>query len=1036
MELHARMFFLCLLCIASASNVLPQEVAELKAEPSSSESIIEDLLGIPVQETNGSDQQPADNSRDKRALGLLLSGLAQIFGYTVTPIQFASLPNPNVTRPVAMSKAGVAVQQTASSRPTNATVPKQQETIRFTGVLNFGNNSNILGHLRQYEQIFHGPRSNTTATTTATMTTSRPATLPAKIALDPQINSQTKPPLLAPFFVKIPLPIAPDLLPISPLSVPAEDIGLTYQTVPVSTASGSEENAETPVRKEQEVVYRSNEDTERYTVEEKDIYDEKDVMKPADSPRVKIDEPSRDKQLNKERGDLQRKQEDRVKLEPKEEKKNHDKAADYSEEETNERYKNREKEITGRNREHVSKNESTESKPARDDEEDEGSAERHEDYASGENLSNESSKQSSKEEKEQNENYSTYNDLKQFSGYKHPENFEKYVEYNQQLPIGDYFHENNPEVIRDSYGEVLDDKKLEDDRIAGYVSMFKHPYVQTDDSRRAHAEDASREENERETSEDGYDEHLIRLQKLREEYAPPENKYEEYDLNDDSEADRGDRESEIPQNRTPTKSKRPKAERVRDKEDSHPGRPTNELENARSQEEVDFARYVPLIVPIRYVNANDKPRQASAQRLNYKETDKSTHDRLRENDAGPARTVLKESLTPQIGPPERPRQLHEGEHKELHAWPPPFDYAFDNTQSVTHTVVPPNSRIYYPQNYAPNYYQHVMKDTVTQNARDGSTEQPSGYVVVVDNPGYPYRYPYNVYYFSNEVVNSRNQAPHLNTEAPRPQNQVYVAQQTVDRQTIRVKPNVTEYKLNETTSSPRNYYYQSQNAVPTNTLDHYKYDFGDRAPQVKEPLNVDVRNPIFNSENWSNRIYRTQSPSTTIEEPPRPVFTQLQNIAPSNRNVPNGLPRSSRHSRMLRRVKKSVQQKDHRENDKNNSTKAPQILINKPFNDPQTAHDFFGFSKDDYNFGIESDAMKVAEEEKKTVEKSLLDSAEPVAYQHDDESIVKDIDEPENDTDKAKVKEYRNKVATLKVSERRQLKPNGPIEYVDFTRSL
>ena len=115
-----------------------------------------------------------------------------------------------------------------------------------------------------------------------------------------------------------------------------------------------------------------------------------------------------------------------------------------------------------------------------------------------------------------------------------------------------------------------------------------------------------------------------------------------------------------------------------------------------------------------------------------------------------------------------------------------------------------------------------------------------------------------------------------------------------------------------------------------------------------------------------------------------------------------------------------------------------QTLTSKSFNDPQSAHDFFGFSKDDYNFGSESNnAMKVIEENGKTREESdAFIAPEPTAYHHDDESIIKQTDEPENDTEKAKVREYRNKVATLRVSERRQLKPNGPIHYVEFTRNI
>ncbi|KYN42958.1 hypothetical protein ALC56_02763 [Trachymyrmex septentrionalis] len=1029
MELYVQILILCLLCVARAFEVPPEEIAEFGAGPLTH---IENLSKISVQETDGIDKQSTENPRDKRALGVLLSGLAQIFGYTVTPIQFASLPNPNVTKPAAtsnMPKADVK-QNVASSQPANTTVPKQQETIRFTGVLNFGNNSNILGHLQQYEQIFHGRQNNTIM-----MTTSRPAsTLPAKIPMDLGTHLQTQQPLLAPFFVKIPLPLAPNLLPMDPV----ENLELPYPSPPVSV-SDSNENTETPIRKEQEMIYRSNEDTERYTVKEKDIYDENDVRKPMNKYNHQLHIDELNKQQNKKPDELQRKQKEHIKNpNQREEERNHDQTDHYKEEEINERYRNHEEEIADRNRD-ASKNESTEERRPthHDDEEDEDSMERHKEYASQKNLPNKSSKQSPKDEEEENEDYHDDHSNKQFNRYKQPEDFDKYVEIGyQQLPIGDYFHEGNPEVIRDSYGEVLDNKKLKDDRIADYVNMFKHPYVQTNayDSQNVHnnPKDVSREENEEETSaEDGYDEHLIRLQKLREEYALPENKYEEYDLNDENEADRNDRENLRIQNNTSRRPKKPG--HFRDKEDDDV-----RLENAGSQEEADFRTYVPLVVPVRYIDANDKVQQATTRRLNYKKADKSTDSRFNENNMS-TQTIFKEQtlLTPQIGLPERPRQLHEGEHKEFQVWPPPFDYAFDNTEPAT-TIVPSNLPNYYPitQNYAPNHYQHVVKEIAAQDANDKSSEQPSGYLVVVGNPENPYGQPYNFYYFSNEAATSQSQVPNPHAEVPRPRDPVYVAhQESASEQIVQVKPNITKYNLNETTNSPRDYYYQPQE-IPVNILDRYRYTFEDRSPQTKAPFNIDINSQIFNTENWSNKIYRPQSPSNTAEQS-RPVFTLHQNIPPLNRNAQSRSSERPRHSGLLRKRRSLQPETENREN--NEEAKTPQqTLTSKPFDDPQSAHDFFGFSKDDYNFGSESNnAMKVVEENGKTAEESdAFIAPEPTAYHHDDESIIKQTDEPENDTEKAKVREYRNKVATLRVSERRQLKPNGPIHYVEFIRNI
>ncbi|XP_012054416.1 PREDICTED: uncharacterized protein LOC105617469 [Atta cephalotes] len=1030
MELYVQILILCLLCVARAFEVAPEKIAEFGAGPL---TYSENLSKIPIQETDGIDKQSTENPRDKRGLGVLLSGLAQIFGYTVTPIQFASLPNPNVTKPVAMSnmtKINVK-QNVASSQPANITVPRQQETIRFTGVLNFGNNSNILGHLQQYEQIFHGRQNNTIM-----MTTSQPAsTLSAKVPMDLGTNLQSQQPLLAPFFVKIPLPIAPNLLSIDPV----ENLELPYPSPPVSV-SDSNENTETPVleknlRKEEEMVYRNHEDAERYTVKEKDIYDEKDVKKPMNKYNHQLHIDELNKQQNNKPNELQRKQQEHIKnLNQQEEERNHDEADHYKEEEINERYRNHKEEIADQNRD-VSKNESTEERrPTHhdDDEEDESSMERHKEYASQKNLPNNFSKQSPKDEKEENEDYHDDHSNKQFNRYKQPEDFDKYVEIGyQQLPIGDYFHEGNPEVIRDSYGEVLDNKKLKDNRIADYVNMFKHPYVQTNmyDSQRVYnnPKDVSREET---SAEDGYDEHLIRLQKLREEYALPENKYEEYDLNDENEADRNDRENLRIQNDTSRRPKKPG--HFRDKEDDDV-----RLENAGSQEEADFGTYIPLVVPVRYINANDKVQQATTRRLNYKETDKSTDNRFNEDNMSPMQIFKEQTLlTPQIGLPERPRQLHEGEHKKLQVWPPPFDYAFDNTEPAA-TIVPSNLPNYYPitQNYAPNYYQHVVKEIAAQDANDKSSEQPSGYLVVVGNPENPYGQPYNFYYFSNEAANTQSQVSNPHTEIPRPRDPVYVAhQQSASEQIVQVKPfNITKYNLNETTNS--DYYYQPQE-IPANVLDRYRYTFKERRPQTEEPFNIDIKSQILNTENWSNKIYRPQLPSNTAEQSPRSVFT-LQNIPLLNRNAQSRSSERPRHSRLLRKRRSLQPEIENRKNNEE-AIALQQTLTSKSFDDPQSAHDFFGFSKDDYNFGSESNnAMKVIEENGKTTKESnAFIAPEPIAYHHDDESMIKQIDEPENDTEKAKVREYRNKVATLRVSEQRQLKPNGPIHYVEFIRNI
>lgn len=133
-----------------------------------------------------------ENIRDKRALGIFLQGLVQALGYNTTPIQIASLPNPNVTNTVNIDDVRSAGQ--SPSIVTMPTLSRPRETLRFTGVVNFGNNSDLLGHLRQYETLFHGSATAQPVNVTA----APPTTL-------------TPSPLLAPFLVSIPIPLAENL---------------------------------------------------------------------------------------------------------------------------------------------------------------------------------------------------------------------------------------------------------------------------------------------------------------------------------------------------------------------------------------------------------------------------------------------------------------------------------------------------------------------------------------------------------------------------------------------------------------------------------------------------------------------------------------------------------------------------------------------------------------------------------------------------------------------------------------------------------
>ncbi|CAB0034290.1 unnamed protein product [Trichogramma brassicae] len=184
------MRFALLLCLSRlVLSIHGQNAADVD---SSSSSISLEFDGMTDEESQ----------RHKRALGILLQGFMEALGYQVSPIQIATLPAQN---PVAAAAAPPMMQlmPNGSSMPAAAPTPRQRETLRFTGVFNFGNNvnaTNLVDHLAQYERIFHGNNGSATAPAASTGNKSKKKS-----------KKQKKPPIPDPLFVKIPLPIAPDL---------------------------------------------------------------------------------------------------------------------------------------------------------------------------------------------------------------------------------------------------------------------------------------------------------------------------------------------------------------------------------------------------------------------------------------------------------------------------------------------------------------------------------------------------------------------------------------------------------------------------------------------------------------------------------------------------------------------------------------------------------------------------------------------------------------------------------------------------------
>ncbi|KAK0163194.1 hypothetical protein PV327_006901 [Microctonus hyperodae] len=124
--------------------------------------------------------------RVKRAVGLLLQGLVQALGYNTTPIQIATLSNGNngdipLTSPLnvdsrILNQSPVEAQNSNgnNSPSISSSNSRPRETLRFTGVVNFGNNSDLSSHLRQYEILFHGMPTASSSVITPALSTITP----------------------------------------------------------------------------------------------------------------------------------------------------------------------------------------------------------------------------------------------------------------------------------------------------------------------------------------------------------------------------------------------------------------------------------------------------------------------------------------------------------------------------------------------------------------------------------------------------------------------------------------------------------------------------------------------------------------------------------------------------------------------------------------------------------------------------------------------------------------------------------------------
>ncbi|XP_015174131.1 PREDICTED: inner centromere protein A-like [Polistes dominula] len=694
----------------AASVVANQQVVDANLS-------IQELSSIKNIDNNSEHLNITDKYRDKRALGLILSGLAQIFGYNVAPIQLSSLPNPTGTdnnagasgnnqspsmqppmqplmqqpmqppmqspmQPQMQPSMQPPMQQTSSSQmmpmmSTTPAQPRQRETIRFTGVVNFGNRSDVIGHLQQYERMFHGGQTAASSSPSpspppppqpssmASLVSTTPASFSTMSSFDIRDSLKYRPPLLTPFLVKIPLPIAPNLPP--PIS-----------STMINNTPNKMNIINVPRKKEQEIVYRKNENIENYSVENKEIQNEKDVARPESKfqHNIYIDEPywkklheariaqlerqqeeyaerlkerdrernhSYQRENNSKQEEIKSQKEEEEEDEEEEKQQNHNyQEEDHSEQE--EQSKNREKEEEEEEEEHPEN--IKEEKYESNDEESESSGERYEEHPGYPRGGPANGKQ-------RLQNTGNYKDYENDS-YR---NYEREENIKEPLPISDYYEQDKPpQQLRDSYGEILDNRALVDERIANYFDKNKNEQ-NNDENSDKNSEMVNESE---EKSVERYE--LIKLERnnedpykrIREEYAvaPLENKYEEFNLE------------------TTDKS---------------------ELENFD-----DFAivKHTPYILPIRYVNGPDEIEEARARRFHSEKIKKANHTRNIINEKRLPRKKPKiEDLTPKIGLPERliAKKLHEGETKEVQIWPAPFDFIFDNTKK-TNVIVPIQTR--------------------------------------------------------------------------------------------------------------------------------------------------------------------------------------------------------------------------------------------------------------------------------------------------------------------------------------------------------
>ncbi|XP_043508363.1 uncharacterized protein LOC122527867 [Frieseomelitta varia] len=858
----------------------------------------------------------ANNLRDKRALGLILSGLAQVFGYTVDPVQIASLPNPN-------SEARV-TNNTIESNGSTTSAARQRETIRFTGVVNLGNGTDVLTQLQQYENIFHGGNGSSSSTSSP-----------------PQFDPRTQTPVQPqPFLIKrLPLPFMSEpplpTIPQPPLpEIPSQFINLSYP-----------ESYVVPTRNDQDTAYKSKNAT---------VKDQSPIVgRLPTTPAPSTQDPGWKQEYEDRLAKLERKQEEHAKRLMEQERYRNGQKNDNNDDGGSK------KEINHRGQDSGCKGDREESDEEKQSGEEDQSRES---YESGEKII-------TSDKESEDVRYRDYKNDDIYKGNRPQtnENYTSIIQYSSEpLPLSEDDEQRRPEDLRNSYGEPLFNGQLFVDGFANFFGKLKQPLS---DIYSSLAPPESKEEMSEEEV-DLRDEEKSDERSRDKDDVPARNKYEEYTLEGDT-SNRGDNEMKSKESNVESPMK------IFNNGSNDESR--SPFENRETTDEVDFSKFMPLIVPVRYLTAPEESRRTQLKSSASEKPEKNNMPRAevsKKVSSKESKRPKKENLKPVAGLLERrtPKKLHESEQKEMQLWPPPFDFVFDGT--IHTNVVSENSNNDDNINVS-NGRGNSRESESSDRMEDKSREKERNQATLDNSTQKPYDYPENIYYQNFKEESGYGTVPEG---------------QTMENRTTE-KSNRTSFEI-ESDHDDNN-----RKEVP-DFSERYKYISYNNYGIAKRP-NIGIENfpKLQDSKNL-------ESSKRSIERNEQPLESKQQ-LNVKNR-IMQDIPVSQR---------------------KFQSTM---------FFYPMENYNLFNFDGDvyDLNYGRRNERLSGISEGDKNVEHEERDSLtmpQQNVY-HYDESLTKIANEPESKA--AKVENYANGATVMRMVEQEHVNPNGPISYVDYSRIL